>query len=135
MWCLVKSMGNQGRRLLYEREFKMGNIIIGVILLVIAFFAVRASIKHFKGQGSCCGGSDKPEKKKLDGKVVKTYDFKVEDMHCQNCVNSVTNTINSVEGAVGTVSLGKKSAKISCDREIDLDALKLKLHQKGYELV
>ena len=84
----------------------MGNIIIGVILLVIAFFAVRASIKHFKGQGSCCGGgSDKPEKKKLDGKVVKTYDFKVEGMHCQNCVNSVTN------------------------------ALKLKLHQKGYELV
>lgn len=44
----------------------MGNIIIGVILLVIAFFAVRASIKHFKGQGSCCGGgSDKPEKKKV----------------------------------------------------------------------
>ncbi len=33
----------------------MGNIIVIVVIVVIAFFAVRSSMKHFKGEGGCCG--------------------------------------------------------------------------------
>lgn len=34
----------------------MGNIIVILIIAVIAVFALRSSLKHFKGQGGCCGG-------------------------------------------------------------------------------
>lgn len=36
----------------------MTNYIIIAILAVIAVVAIRSSIKHFKGQGGCCGGGD-----------------------------------------------------------------------------
>lgn len=34
----------------------MGNIIIIAILLIITAFAIKGTLKHFKGRGSCCGG-------------------------------------------------------------------------------
>ncbi len=33
----------------------MGNIIVILIIGLIAFFAVKSSLKHFRGQGGCCG--------------------------------------------------------------------------------
>lgn len=34
----------------------MSDVIIILILIVILGFAVKSSIKHFKGEGACCGG-------------------------------------------------------------------------------
>lgn len=33
-------------------------IIIGIVV-VLLWFALKGSMKHFKGDGSCCGGSHK----------------------------------------------------------------------------
>ena len=45
-------------------------IVLGIIGIII-IFAVINSIKHFKGEGGCCGGGGelKPIKKKLDGRI------------------------------------------------------------------
>lgn len=54
----------------------MGDAIIMVVILIVLIFAVRGSLKHFKGEGACCGGGSgsvkpkKPKKKTLDGPVI-----------------------------------------------------------------
>ena len=39
----------------YERVMMENYIIIGVIA-VLALIGIRSTVKHFKGQGACCGG-------------------------------------------------------------------------------
>ena len=34
----------------------MVNVIIVLILVILLSFAVKSSIRHFKGEGACCGG-------------------------------------------------------------------------------
>ena len=34
----------------------MGDAIIMVVILIVLIFAVKGSLKHFKGEGACCGG-------------------------------------------------------------------------------
>ena len=50
----------------------MGNYIVGAALLVAVLLALRSSLKHFRGEGGCCGGGGepKPERKKLQGPIV-----------------------------------------------------------------
>lgn len=51
----------------------MGNLIIGAILIVIVALGISSSVKHFKGEGGCCGGSStiKVEKEKSKMSFVK----------------------------------------------------------------
>ena len=89
----------------------MENVIIILILVVLLSFAVKNSIKHFKGEGACCGGGSgsvrtkKPKKKKLDGPVIGKRTIEISGMHCRNCVNSVTRALNSIDGVAAKVSL------------------------------
>ena len=114
----------------------MSNVIIVVILLIAVVLGMRETIKHFKGEGACCGGrGPKPKKKKLVGKVVCKYVFHIEGMHCGNCANAVTRAINDIDGAAAKVSLKKKTAKVSCDREIDALIIEEAIRKRGYEAV
>ena len=100
----------------------MSNIIIAAILAMILFAAFSGAIKHFKGEGGCCGGggsSVKEPDKELDGPVIKTKVFKVEGMHCESCVNRVKRAINRSDGVSAKVNLRKKEAVVSYDREVD----------------
>ena len=118
----------------------MVNGIIILILVVLLCFGIKSSIKHFKGEGACCGGgsgsvkSRKPKKKKLDGPVTGHYTLRIPGMHCQNGVNSVTRGINSIDGASAKVSLRKKSAEVSCDRDIDKADLIRAVESAGFEV-
>lgn len=98
----------------------MGTYIIIAILAVIVLFSLRGSLKHFKGQGGCCGGGAdvKPEKKKLQGQVVANKIITIEGMHCSNCKNSVERQINKIDGAAAKVHLKKNIAIVSMDRII-----------------
>lgn len=112
----------------------MSNVMIVIILAIAVFIGLRETIKHFKGEGACCGGaSSKPKKKKLKGKVVCTYTFGIDGMHCRNCANAVTRAINDIDGAMGKVSLKKKMAKVYCDREIDALVIGEIIRKRGYE--
>lgn len=115
----------------------MSNLIVIVVLLVIVAWAVKESAKHLHGEGGCCGGgscerSAKPEKKKLDGPVLHSYDFEVEGMHCEHCVAKVTSAINAIDGAAADVSLRKKSAHVDCDRDIAPATIIAAVAREGY---
>ena len=63
----------------------MTDIIIIAIVIVIAAIGIRSTIKHFRGQGGCCGGGGyKPRKKKLKN-ILYTKTFTVDGMHCDHC--------------------------------------------------
>ena len=118
----------------------MVNGIIILILVVLLCFGIKSSIKHFKGEGACCGGGSgtvktrKPKKKKLDGPVTGHYTLRIPGIHCQNCVNSVTRVINSIDGASAKVSLREKSAVVYCDRDIDKADLIRAVENAGFEV-
>ena len=119
----------------------MSDVIIILILTVILGFAVKSSIKHFKGEGACCGGGSgqvktkRPKKKKLDGPVIGTRTIKISGMHCQNCVNSVTRALNSLDGVSAKVSLRDNSAEVSFDRSVEEDRLRRAVEDAGFEVL
>ena len=119
----------------------MSDVYIILILIVILGFAVKSSIKHFKGEGACCGGGSgqvktkRPKKKKLDGPVIGTRTIKISGMHCQNCVNSVTRALNSLDGVSAKVSLRDNSAEVFFDRSVEEDRLRRAVEDAGFEVL
>ena len=108
-------------------------IIIG-ILAVIVVLAALSSIKHFKGEGGCCGGgSYKPKKKKLKGvKYQKT--FKIGGMHCEHCKTRVEEIVNDINGVAGKVDLKKGELTVSYAEDIDDEIIKAKIEKIGYSI-
>ena len=92
----------------------MVDIIILLIVLVIIIFAVKGTIKHFKGEGACCGGGSKgliktEEKKlqhpKIGEKTVKnlrhalrTLRRKRDQIHQQNRRRSRQSKLQKITG-------------------------------------
>ena len=137
----------------------MADIIIVLIVIILLGLALKGSVKHFKGEGPCCGGGsgnskkpktkflDGPEiaaeveflkkvkEKHLDGPVMGTKTMKIKGMTCEHCVNNVTNAINKVAGASAKVSLKDKEAIISYDRELSNIELRKAVEDAGYEVI
>lgn len=114
----------------------MPNLIIIAVLIPVIIFGFRETIKHFKGEGACCGGTtSKPKKKKLKSKICCTYNFHVEGMHCKNCANAVIEAVNDIDGASAKVNLKKKSVKVWCDRKIDEKVIIEAINKRGYKVV
>lgn len=112
----------------------MSNYIIIVILAVILFFALRSSIKHFRGEGGCCGGSTyKAHPKKLNT-VVGKKTVSIEGMSCQHCVNRVMEAVNSIDGASAVVKLKKGEAIVSMEHPISNDIIKDAIEKAGYKV-
>ena len=49
----------------------MVNVIVILILILIAVFAVRGTIKHMKGESPCCGGGGASEVKEEPSKLER----------------------------------------------------------------
>ena len=69
----------------------MVDIIIVLIVIVLLGFALKGSIKHFKGESPCCGGGggeivlDIPDKK-LENPILGKKVLKISGMHCEHCL-------------------------------------------------
>ena len=119
----------------------MENVIIILILVVLLSFAVKNSIKHFKGEGDWCGGGSgsvrkkKPKKKKLDGPVIGKRTIEISGMHCRNCVNSVTRALNSIDGVAAKVSLRDSRADVLLDRMVDENDLRHAVEGAGFKVI
>ena len=118
-------------------RFIMSNIIIGIIIVLILALAIKGSLKHFKGEGGCCGGgsSVKVRDKKLEGPVIGKITLKVEGMHCENCSNRIKRTINSIDGAACNVNLKKGRVDIEFDREINDDVFITAIENLDFHVV
>ena len=106
-------------------------IIIGIIAVMVAI-GVIYTVKHFKGEGGCCGGgSYKPRRKKLsDVKYKKT--FKVGGMHCEYCKNRVEEAVNDIKGVAGKVDLKKGELTVSYAEDVADEIIKTKIERVGY---
>ena len=106
-------------------------IIIGMIAVII-IIAILSSVKHFKGEGGCCGGgSYKPKRKNLSN-IKYTKKFKVGGMHCEQCKRRVEEAVNDIKGVAGRVDLKKGELTVSYEEDIDDEIIKAKIEKKGY---
>lgn len=110
----------------------MTDIIIIAVILVFAFLGIRSAVKHFKGQGGCCGGGDyKPRKKKLKN-ILYTKTFTVDGMHCDHCKNRVEEVVNDMAGIAGKVDLKKGELTVSYAEEVDDERIIARIEKAGY---
>lgn len=111
-------------------------VVAVIVLVLIGAYAIRGTMKRVKG-GGCHGGGAmvaEPEKK-LEGEVLGSREFKVEGMHCPACKSRVEHVINNMEGAACKVDLGKHTATVSYDRDVDFDEVVRRIDALGYEVV
>ena len=108
-------------------------IIIGVLAGAI-IGGIHASVKHFRGEGGCCGGSTYKAKKKKLNTVVDKKTFIVEGMHCQHCVNRVMEAVNSLEGAAAAVNLKKGIVTVSMEKKMYTEVIKNAIEKAGYNV-
>lgn len=116
----------------------MANVIIIIIIAVIILFALRGTVKHFKGESSCCGGGPstvKARKKVLENDKIGEKIIKIEGMHCDHCKQSVTSALNKIEGAAAKVDLKRNQAVVSFDRPLDDEKLKEAVEKAGFKVV
>lgn len=114
----------------------MTNIIIIIILIIFFSLGIKEVIKHFRGEGSCCGGgSARIRKKKLKNRIIQKYILKIEGMSCKQCIYTVTEIINEFEGVAGRVNLSKSEGVVLCDREVNIEDIKEKIRRCGYKVL
>lgn len=118
----------------------MVDVIIIALVAVLLCFAIKGTVKHFKGEGPCCGGGsellDKEDRPKvLDGPLIGEKTLKVSGMHCEHCVSKVRKALNSVDGVSAEVYLKDNTAKVSYTKDIDDAVLKNVVKAAGYEVV
>lgn len=118
----------------------MADIIIVLIVIVLLGVALKSSLKHFKGEGACCGGGSgktiltAPEKV-LENPVIGKKVFKISGMHCEHCAKAVTVALNKVEGISAKVNLNANEAVVSYDREIDINQIMQTVKDAGYKVI
>ena len=112
----------------------MGDYIIIAGIAIIVAVGIRSTIKHFKGEGGCCGGgSYKPKKKKLSG-VLYRKTFHVEGMHCDHCKNRVEEVVNDIKGVAGVVHLKKGELVVSYAEDVEDALIAARIEKAGYKL-
>ena len=112
------------------------NCVILTVIAVILILAVKYSIPHFKGEGSCCGGGSKMKlikPAKLD-KVIAEKTVLIEGMVCDHCSGRIHNALNSIEGVNAKVIRSKKKAIVKMARNIDDSEIKRIITDLGYEV-
>lgn len=106
-------------------------IIIGVVLLLVAVGAYF-TIRHFKGQGGCCGeGGYKPRRKKIHN-VIAQKTFLVEGMHCKHCKARVEEAVADIHGVAGRVDLKKGVLTVYYAQPVEDEVIYKKIRKAGY---
>lgn len=107
-------------------------IIIGIIAVIVAV-GVYYTVKHFRGEGGCCGGgSFKPKRKKLKN-VKYTKTFRIDGMHCEHCRGRVEEVVNDIKGIAGRVDLKKNELTVSYAEDVADEVIIAKIERAGYE--
>ena len=98
-------------------------LIVLLIVIVIAAFAIKNSIGHFKGEGGCCGGGETilPDEKQLTGQKIGEKTVHIEGMHCENCK--------------GKVNLKKNIAVVSFEREVSDEEIRKAVEEQDYKVL
>ena len=109
------------------------SVIIGIIAVVVVI-GIIYTIKHFKGEGGCCGGGSYRVKSKKLERVLYQKTFRVEGMHCEHCKNRVEEVINDIPGTAGKVNLKKGEVIVSYAEEVSDEVIRAKVARAGYTI-
>ena len=113
----------------------MENAVIFIVLAIAVVVGIWYTVRHFKGQGSCCGGGDyKPRKKKLSH-IVAQKTFQVEGMHCKHCKVRVEEAVNDIHGVSGQVDLKRNLLTVSYAKPVEDERIRQKVERAGYHLI
>lgn len=114
----------------------MENIIIIGIVVVMILIGIRSGMKHFRGEGGCCGGSApaKKQRKRLKNVIAKKTVI-IEGMTCNHCKNWVEKSINDIDGAAAKVNLKKKEAVVSLEKDVSDEQIREVIEKAGYKVV
>lgn len=112
-------------------------ILIPILLLLLAAWAVRTAFLRQKRGGGCCGEHEEAVRKApvLDkNRSHYPYRLRMEigGMTCSNCVGKVENALNSLPGTWAKVDIGTKMAYILSKEPPDGQRLKRAVSSAGY---
>ncbi len=99
--------------------------------------AVKSTVKHFRGECSCCGGSKgliKETEKKLSNPIVGKKTISIEGMTCDHCRQSVEKALNAKDGVSARVNLKKKQAAVAYDRTVADTELRRAVEGAGFQV-
>lgn len=115
--------------------FRTEDMIIVAILLVLVLIGIRSTIKHFKGEGGCCGGGStvKIKKKRLKHVLCQKV-VTIEGMSCEHCKNRVESRLNELAGISAKVDLKKGKAVISMEQELSDERIREIIEKAGYQV-
>ena len=114
----------------------MVDVIIIAVVAVLLAFAAKGSMRHFRGEGGCCGGG-KPVRtasRKLDGPVMARRDIRIEGMHCANCGIRVKNVLEAMDGVSAEVDFKSGIAHVALVRSVEDYELRNAVEKAGYKV-
>lgn len=110
----------------------MADMIILIIVAIAAAAGIVAAVKHFRGEGGCCGGGAYNVKPRKLKQVAAVRTFTVEGMSCQHCVNRVTEAVQNIQCTSAVVSLKKGTVRVSMAQPVPDEEIKAAIERAGY---
>ena len=108
--------------------------ILFVLLTAAVAVGIWYTIRHFRGEGGCCGGGGyRPRKKKLSH-VMGEKTFRVEGMHCEHCKVRVEEAVNDIHGAAGRADWKKGLLTVLYSQPVDDGQIKQRVEKAGYRI-
>ena len=113
------------------------DIILVLIVIIILIFALKGSMKHFNGEGACCGGNVN-NKVKVDDKNISHYPYTItvytEGMKCDGCKLKVENALNAKSGIYATANYHKNIVKVHMKENLSDEIITKVVKEAGYRV-
>ena len=117
---------------------KVGVAIVVLVFAIVFALSVRAALRHFKGEGGCCGGgagAPPPVADKAIGSAVATCELALDGLRCMNCVAHAKKALEAIPGVAADVTLDPQRALVRMDRDVPESALRAAIEGEGYRVV
>ena len=117
---------------------KVGVAIVVLVFAIVLALAVRAALRHFKGEGGCCGGgagAPPPVADKAIGPAVARRELALGGLHCMKCVARVKAALEALPGVAADVTLDPQRAIVRMDREVPDEALRKAVEDQGFQVL
>ena len=118
----------------------MGNVLSGLLLILILAIAIYGTVRRIRHGSSCCGEHEPAEKKiKVKDRNRDNYPYeyilKIDGMHCSNCAVRIENALNRGGDRWARADLGKKQVSLLSKREETENDLGTVVASAGYTLL
>lgn len=111
----------------------MKDFIIIVIIAAVVALSLYSTVKHFRGEGGCCGGGGYRIKKKRLKNICRKKVFSVDGMHCERCKGRVEEVINDLPGVSASVNMKKGTLTVFYAEDVPDEVIIARIEKAGYQ--